>query len=301
MIETRDLVFDRLSVDFLQRGGARVSWRFFRQFTDPGPYTCQLQFSSTNTPTADDWIDCGPPVANGSYAIDPVRRAFGKHQRCSYRISMTTSLGSYTSQPVPVTGVVGTHDWLLAREMIRQHRLRLNIAAGVAGYLFKRRWVGQVPDPRQLLSAATSAISGSQTRTTQPQTAGTPYVGGYFEPIAFMVEVTPTSHREMVDSSLGPVDPAGISIEGFLVMVPEVATDDVFVMSGSDRRYRVQPVRNVAEWRGIPLLARCELRLIPPSDPAYNLDIPPGYADAFMILAPLGDGGGLPHARAYRS
>lgn len=300
MIDTRDLTFSRVQVDFLQRGGARVSWSLFRQFLDPGPYSFQLQYSDTSTATADNWINCGAPGLNAGFAMDSIRRAAGIHQLGAYRVVLTTPLGIYTSKPATLTGMMAAHDWVSSREIVRQNRLRLGLAAGVRGWLFKRRWSGAIPDPYNPALAVTTPITSAITRPTAVATVGTQYMGGYFAPIAFTVELTPTAHREMQDTNLDTLDPPGVGVEGFVVAIPELRSDDIFVATGSDRRYRVHSVKNVAEWRGVPLLARVELRVIPTGDVAYSLTVPTDFDDVRITALPLAAAGGLPRPRWLR-
>lgn len=297
MPDTRDLVFDRVSVDYLHRGGARVSWRLFRLLADPGPYTFRLQYSEAGVAGASDWVACGAPVADGSFAVDPVRRGFGKHRSAAYRVLLETPLGAYASRPAAATGVLSAHDWNIAREILRQNRLRLRLAAGVQGWLFRRRLSGPQPDPRNLLEAAIDPIDRSAIRSAGAATAGTPYLGGYFAPAPLYVELSPASHREMLDLQAGTVDPAGVSVTGFAVQVPEIMSLDVFVAEGSDRRFYVNPAANVAEWRGVPLLSRLDLRVAPANDIVYTLPLPSQYADAMWAVGALAGQGALPRAR----
>lgn len=297
MLDTRDLVFDRVSVDFLQRGGARVAWRLFRLFADPGPYAFQLQYSDVGVASSDAWVACGAPVSNESFAVDPIRRGFGKHQVGAYRVVLTTGLGTYVSHPAGLAGILPPHDWNIAREILRQNRLRLRVAAGVQGWLFKRRLSGPTPDPRDLARAAIDSIDRSVIRPAGAETVGTAYTGGYFNPVPLYVELGPASHREMLDQQTGTLDPPGRSVTGFAPMVPEIMSQDVFVADGSDRRYYVNPVQNVAEWRGVPLLARLDLRVAPANDVVYTLPLPGQYADMTWPVGALAGQAGLPRAR----
>lgn len=274
MIDTRDRVFSRLTADFLVRGRTRVSWSLYRDFLDPPPYSFQLQVGSTGSPEADDWSYLGPPAVNSYFALDPVRRAYGMGRRTWYRVTLTTPVGSYLSRPVSTTGEHLKHDWLIAREILRANRLLMDRATALPGWLLKRRWSGAAPDPRDLAKAVTDPLSGAVINTRSPVNQGTAFYRGYFDPQPFLVEKDPAQSRDTLDDRRGSVDDPRVSVGGRTVLVPDLGTEDVFVADGSDVRYFIQHKGDAAEWRGVPILARVELRPAPASDPIYDLLMP---------------------------
>lgn len=275
MPTTRDLVFDRVTVDYLARGGARIAWRLFRQFTDPGPHDFAVEVGSTGNPLAEDWVAIGPPVRDVGEMIDVIQRGFARYSRIThYRVHLVTPKDEYRSIPAPVEGVLDKHDWLIAREIIRGRTLVLRKSTGIDGWLFKRKWVGDVGEAADPRTAVIDPVDGSVIRSTAAETVGTAFVGGFFAPIPFRVEATTTSHYEDKDDNRGSIDDVGIKIEGQCVVFPEIRSGDVFVAAGSDRRYNVHPTRNTAERRGVPLLSAVELRLAPASDAIYGLEVP---------------------------
>lgn len=275
MPTTRDLVFDRVMVDFLVRGGARISWRLFRQFREPGPYVFTVEAGSTGNPRAADWAPIGPPQANVGEMIDPARRGYGRYSRTThYRVRLATPLGERVSRPEPVHGILPKHDWLIARETLRAHMLLMRKAVGIDGWLFKRKWAGAAAESRDPHSAALDPVDGSVVRSTAKETVGTQFQGGFFAPIPFWVQSTPAVHHEARDDRRGTVDDAALRNHGRCVVTPSVESEDVFVAADSDDRYYLHAVRTVAEWRGVPLIADVEMRLAPAGDVAYDLELP---------------------------
>lgn len=274
MIETRDHVFSRLTADFLVRGSSRVSWSLYREFHDPAPYSFQLQVGSTGSPEADDWTNVGSPVVNSYFALDPARRGYGKRTRVWYRVTLTTPLGSYLSRPVSTTGEHQKHDWLIAREILRANRLLMDRATAVSGWLLKRRWDGPAPNPTDLARAVTDPLSGAVVNTRSTVNQGTAFYKGYFDPQPFLVELDPAGDRVALDLQRGTTDEPAQAVGGRTVLVPHLGSEDVFVMDGSDRRYFIQQVGHAAEWRGVPLLGKVELRPAPANDPIYAIPMP---------------------------
>jgi len=277
MLDTRDNVFAYVAVNYLARGGATITWQLARVFQDPGPYDFRVQVGSTGVAVADDWtyIDSGP-TTNIFSEVDTVRRGFGKQQRTHYRVELTTPLATYYSHPASTSGIMDKHYWNIAREIVRQNRLLMDRSTAVTGWLLKRRWNGAGPSPMQTTTAVTDPLDGSITVPTSTATMGTPFTGGFYSPYPIEIEVNPSSHREMIslESGRGTTDEAGMVISGRAIMNPELTTLDAFVISTTDRRYYFQTIKNVAEIRGVPLIAEVELRLAPVNDVIYAIEIP---------------------------
>lgn len=251
-----------------------MSWSLYRDFLDPPPYSFQLQVGATGSPEADDWRHVGGPAVNSYFAIDPERRAYGMGRRTWYRVTLTTPRGSYLSRPVSTTGEHLKHDWLIAREILRSNRLLMDRATALHGWLLKRRWAGPAPDPRDLSRAVTDPLSGAVINTRSPANQGTAFDRGYFDPRPFMVEKDPSQGRDAIDLQRGTIDDPRVAVGGRTALVPDLGAEDAFVADGSDVRYFIQHVGNAAEWRGVPILAKVELRPAPASDPIYDVAMP---------------------------
>jgi len=275
VLDTRDRVFDRVAVDFLVKGGARVSWSLARTFLDPPPYEFQLQVGGTGNPAASDWEDVGDPVEGAFFAVDPTQRAYGKNPTTHYRVKLSTINGAYFSIPASVFGVMDHHNWMIARDIVRRERLRLD-RTGVKfrGWLLKRMWAGATPDPKDLSAAVTDPLTGAVLRSRATSTLGTPFLSGYYAPVPFTLDKTAEGHYEQYDDADSTTDKPQNLIGCRVVMIPPVATLDAFVAQYSDRRYFFHEVKVTAEWQGVPLVASCSIRRAPSSDVIYSAAVP---------------------------
>lgn len=280
MPDTRDRVFDRVTVDFLVKGTTRVSWGVYYQFLDGEPWDFQLQVGETGNPQADDWIDVGLPVRDAFYAVDATSRTYGTTQQTHYRVVMTTPAGVYTSNPAPAYGLLGIRDWLIAREIVRKERLRNDLAC-VEGWLLKRKRSGPTitakaaDDPRTMIQ---DPLTGDMIRRAGPAavpTVGTPYEGGYYTPVHAAFDVTNPTLFDGIDPDMaGNANPDAVRNSGRTVLLPSLAYRDVFVAAHSDLRYEIGRIAVSASQRGVPLIGDAELRLIPFADIIYTVPVP---------------------------
>lgn len=271
MAVSRDAVFDRITVDHLVLGGTRVAWSLRPGFVDPDPWYFQLQAGYAGTPDADDWEDVGEAGENTSYAIDDDRRLFGKSWDVAYRLVLSTPNGTYTSEAAHSYGLLPKRDWLIGREIVRQRKLLHRKYTGWEGWLLRRRQRGTTPDPTDLAVAVTDPLTGGIITTQVPETYGTEFEGGFFEPYATYFQLTEEQWGKP-RTELGTKNPVQQRAE--TVAFPRVDHGDVFVHAGSDRRYAVHPLTVTSQHRGVPLILNCELRLIPSSDVVYQLTMP---------------------------
>jgi len=269
---TRDLVFDRVTVDFASPNFARVAWSYHRNFIDPEPYQTQLQFGYTGTPDADDWTDVGSPATNVFVTTDTVRRAFQvKEWDLHYRVKLVTPSDTYYSDAQQAHGILTKSDWLKAREIVRQQRLLHNKYTGWEGFLLKRKRRGTPPAAKPVQNRTIDPLTGDIVSTKRTEAAGTAFVDGYFTPVPISLELTPEAHnteRQDADRNRDMVV-QGARVSAF----PMIATEDVFVHAHSDRRYIIRPVRAVAQHRGVPLVLELELRQVEATDPVYNIAV----------------------------
>ena len=265
-----DGTFQRVTVDFLVTGTARVSWELHRNFVPPDPWTFQLQYSEAGTPSATDWENVGLPTED-FFAVDPQRRLFAKDRAPSYRVIVTTPLGAHESPTAPIYGVLGRRDWLEAREIVRQERLRQKQICW-DGWLLKRKHRGETPNPRRPAIAATDPLTGEILTRGKLATVGTEFVGGYYPPYPFFMDVSPESWDPTADEPGGNTD---IVIQSArTIAFPRCTKGDVFIHRGSDRRFAIHKVAASAQLRGVPLIVNCELRLLAASDVINLVDTP---------------------------
>lgn len=266
---TRDTVFSRVSVDHLVGGGSRVSWELQKTFTDPTPHTFQLQVGKTGVSTADDWEDVGAPVVDTFFVVDSTQRVYGKRLTTHYRVELTTSEGTYYSEPVATYGLLSQRDWLLAKAIVRKELLRHEKKTSPSGYFLKRKWREgttivdhNVVDP----------LTGEVVKTIDTEGKGTSKVGGYYSPLAMFMDLSPeTHHIRTDDQGRGTVN--DVRIQGRTVAFPQLNAKDVWVDATSDKRYFVHSVQHSAEIRGVPIIVNVELRPAAFNDPVYEVTI----------------------------
>lgn len=260
-------VFKRINVDYLVQGGARISWELNEHFIDPMPHTFQLQSSPGGVPTADDWANVGSPVVDTLFTFDALKRLFGKTQTLSYRVVLTTSVGTYTSAPASILGLFTKRDWVIVREIIRKEQLRHTKFNSISGFLLKARRYGQ---PCSCLDPLTGEVIDAGC----PDCGGSGFARtGYYHPVpAQYADITPASEVESRETERrGMIKPMVITGR-FLGCLP-LTTDDVWVTNGSDERYYMQTIKELAIWKGVPLMYEVELRQAPFTDPVYTVSV----------------------------
>ena len=274
-------VFDRVVVSYVVAGGTRVMWTLLPTFTDPPPYTFRLEVGQTADNNAGDWEPVGGPVENAFFAVDPDQRVWGKTNWTHYRVRLSTALGEYVSEPTGGKGTLSRVDWLRARNMARFERNRMRLGAGQDGYLLKRRVTGQ--KCRVCLDRATDEVRDPDC----PSCYGTGFECGYFYPVSCVwADFSPKARRTDLDAgqSRGTVD--DVVVQARMIATDLMEEDDVWVNRVTDDRYYVHRVTNLAEVRGVPVIANVEMRPIPFSSVVYSIEIP---AQVRSALAATGE------------
>lgn len=268
MPKTRDIVFSRVSVDHLVEGGTRVTWELLPTFTDATPHTFQLEVGFTGLAGATDWVDVGSPVVDTFYVVDSTKRIYGKRLITHYRVELTTSAGTYTSQPAATYGTLNKRDWLLARSIIRKELLRHDKKTSPSGFLLKRKWTTAVIDDHVVVDP----LTGEVVKTINTDGKGTDKLGGYFNPVAMFMDLSPETHYTRVDDKVrGTIN--DVRIKGRAIAFPQLNTKDVWVDATSDKRYFVHSVQHAAEIRGVPVIVNVELRPAPFNHPVYEISL----------------------------
>lgn len=260
-------IFNPLHILPLLRGGTQISWSIHPHFTDPAPYTFQLQVGTTGNPLADDWLDLGDPLTDTYVTEDSEQRMFGMTMWTHYRLVLTTSVASYASPPQNVLGTFDKRDWLQIRNIVRQTSLRLRKKAGVEGYLLKRRLYGEPCD-------CVDTSTGETRRPNCPVCYETGVIGGYFAPypcffVEFLDQRKFRSHvTDRGTENDGPIVPC------LMLNTPQIHSYDVWVDKGSDQRWYIHEVQARVELRGVPVvLAPVFLRLAPFTNIVHSLPI----------------------------
>ncbi len=65
-----------------------------------------------------------------------------------------------------------------------------------------------------------------------------------------------------------------IVISGRMLMLPLINEQDIWVSRKTDDRYYIHSIQDVAEIRGVPLVANVEMRPAPFTDVIYQIPIP---------------------------
>lgn len=270
---TRDLVFSRVTVDYVSPNFARVVWDYHRNFVEQEPYQTLIQFGFTGNPEADDWADIGSLDTNVFMATDVTKRYQSKEWDLHYRVKLVTPDGTHFSDPQQAHGILDRADWLKVREMIRQHKLLYSKYTGWEGFLLKRKRRGEIP-PQTAAAVrrrVTDPLVDDIITTKRPETAGTEFIDGYFEPIPVFFQLTQEAHNTRRNDSERTKDQ--VVQQALCTAFQMISHNDVFVHAKSDRRYVIRPVQAAAQHRGQPVIMNVELRQVEATDPVYNVAV----------------------------
>lgn len=285
MPNTRDTIFSRVFVDYAVAGVARVSWELRKGFRDPAPHTYQVQVnynggsdSPSGTPDA-EWCDVGTSfVNNNSYccdlsaltinAYDDTQRIFGKNFNIVYRVKLTTSSGTYYSEPATVLGNLSKHQWLSLRAMQRRIKLKSKSLVSHLGYLLKRKAYGTA------CSACLDPHTGGVTDSNCATCKGTGITDGYWKAAEnTMYDMSPEAIYTQRDNNLTRGTTTDITVQGSFIGVPLINSRDIWVEKDSDKRYVIHTVKHAAEINQVPVNVIAELRLVPANDVIYTISL----------------------------
>jgi hypothetical protein len=262
-------VFERVTVDYIVTGCARVEWTISSHFHDPEPWEFQLQVAEADIASA-NWIDVGPPVTNSFFTTDPNQRWYGKEENAFYRVKLTTPNGTYFSSSISTEGKLPFKLWNFAREIVRKEILRLRaLGVGIEGWLLKAKRSG-VPCT-QCLDPRTGEVTDSNCATCYGQR----WVGGYYTPIPTIFgDIAPSNSylNRQIEGGEGMVNVR--TTQGIFVASPFIAMNDVWVNKTSDDRYHIHNVDPLTHVRGVSLIVKAELRLIPSDNIIYRFPVP---------------------------
>jgi hypothetical protein len=265
------VVFDRVRVDFLVPGNARVYWDISSHFHEPEPWSFQLQEGETDLEQG-NWVDVGAPVVNTCFALDPTRRAsFGKELNIFYRVKLTTASGNtYVSPASEVLSHLDFQAWNYAKEIARKEMIRLKgLRVGVEGYLLKIKRSGTPCD------VCLDRFTGEVTNSNCTTCFGSRWIGGYYTPQpAIYGDVNAEDNYQVreTEENLGMSNPQ--IVQAMFVADPYLSTMDVFVNSVTDVRYHVHNIKIRTHVRGAAVLTVVDLRPIPFDNVVYSYLIP---------------------------
>jgi hypothetical protein len=260
--------FKQVTVTFDPQGGTRVVWVMNQRFSDPMPHTYQLQVSLSSASTADDYQDVGLPVSNSFYAVDDTRRLAGKTLEIHYRVKLVTPNGTFYSEPASALSYLNKREWLHVRDQLRQLKKLIKKYTGCyEGLLLKRKRFG--PSCTRCNDKLTDEPKDSKC----PVCFGTGIVAGYFAAVPdFNIELGLEQSREKVELQAAATS-RPLVIQGSAPADVLVNSRDVFVAHRSGRRWFIEAVSTLAEYRGYPTKYQLELRVAPFSDVIYKVPL----------------------------
>jgi len=263
-------IFAEVSVDFMVAGVSRVTWDIKESFAGRRPWSFQLQVGNTANPRADDWTNVGAPVTNAFTASDEERRAFGKQLTTHYRVALTDADSNvYYSRPAIALGGLSGHDWIVAREHIRQETVRLKKFAGIRGYLLKKRRFGapclDCLDP----------YTGDILDSSCDRCKGTRFLHGYYRaiPCQFADLTNASQDEDFANNEAGWSMPTQQKVKGTFVGTVQITTGDIFVDAASDLRYFINVEDVLVRVRGLPVALSAWLEQLEFSDIVYRIPL----------------------------
>jgi len=251
-----------------------VEFLLHPQFSDPGPYTYQLQVGHTGTNLADDWTNVGLPVTGDiNHLVDGLKRIYGKTQWTHYRIRLSTPEATYYSDPAHCWGDLPFRFWRLVANRERMYLKQFTTTVrGQEGYLLKRRLVGETPEAGQ---GVIDYLTGEVVNPQSEETVGTEFVGGYYLPIPCVyVDLGNADRREHLDEgkARGTIND-GLKVAGVALARPAWDSYDVWVSKQNDFRWQIHTISHLEEIEGVPIVVKLEMRLLPFTHPVYKFEI----------------------------
>jgi hypothetical protein len=266
---THDNVFNKVSVDYMVAGGARVTWEINRYFTDPEPHYFTLQVNR-NFGETDDWETIGSEnVLNVNWLMDGTHRLYAKDLNLVYRVRLVTQNATYYSLQSQVMGNLTVRQWNLARVIARKLDLqsRRRTLVTFPGYLLKHKLYGTE-------CSCLDPFTKESTNTDHELCYGTGVLGGYWKATEHSM------YQKANDGDYPHLDPAGNrgTIDDQVISaqfrgLPGMARHDVWVDASSDLRYSVHKVDVNAAMNSVPLIATVELRLVPLGHILYSVPL----------------------------
>ena len=257
--------FERVSIRYSVDGTTGVTWELSRLFTDPKPHTFTLQgaYSSTDN---NEFANIGLPFNEAFYATDADKRIFAQTQDFYYRVKLVTPLRTYYSEIVSAFKNLVYRDWRLARDVIRKEVLRHSKYTSLKGFLLKRKRYGA------RCTACTDYLTEEVTNSDCVVCKGTGLTQGYFAAVPAYMELGLHQAREEMDSAQAVGTKKDVVIPGCRMLGDPVPDSyDVFVDSGSDRRFIIHEIISAAEMRGYPVVTTVNVRQANFSDIVYTV------------------------------
>ena len=192
-------------------------------------------------------------VEDGTEYLDTQKRTLTKALDVWYAVMTVDQLDNkFYTPPQRVGSVWRKREWLIAREAVRQAKVRLiNRRGGTRGFLLRRRANGTP------CRTCTDPDTGKITLPDCPACYGTGITGGYYPPIECYVDPSPEQLLIKLDPSQGLIS-AKTSVWGVLAY-PPFHPNDYWVDANSGLRYRIgEQVATTAHIENIPIFQQVQ-------------------------------------------
>jgi hypothetical protein len=259
--------FERVSIRYSVNCVSRIEWSMSRLFCDPQPHVYTLQGAYCSTANG-DFSDIGLPFQHSFFAEDSIKRVFAQSNDFYYRVKLQTPLRTYYSEIVSAYKNLQFRDWRLARELLRKEHLRHDKYTSLKGFLLKRKRHGV------LCTYCTDTLTEEVTNSNCSYCKGTGQLDGYFTAVPASMELSLHSQREEIENSHTVGTTKTLVFKDCRMLGDPVPDSyDVFVDSGSDRRFIIHEVTSAAEIRGYPTVTLVTVRQANFSDVVYDIPL----------------------------
>jgi hypothetical protein len=259
--------FERVFIKYSVEGTTRVEWVLSRLFTDKQPHTFTLQgaYSSTNNP---QFSNIGLSATNTYFLEDDEKRIFAQTQDFYYRVKLVTPVRTYYSEIVSASKNLQFRDWRLSRDVIRKETLRHKKYTSLKGFLLKRKRYGS------RCTTCTDYLTEEVTDSNCSVCKGTGITQGYFAAVPSYLELALHAAREEMDNVQAVGTKKEVVFQECRMLGDPIPDSyDVFVDSGSDRRFIIHEVVAAAEMRGYPIVTKVNVRQANFSDIVYTIPL----------------------------
>lgn len=264
-------VFSSITIvpDFYR--GHFIQWQLDPFFNAPRPYSFTLQCSQTLEFSE---LIFEKELGDTFYAVDTSRQKQAWASNYAYRVILTAANNDkyYSHAAWFGNNFISLRKYAAAAEIVRKEQLNCRYA-GQRAWLLKRKSYGSNAKVR----ANVDPVSGVAIADVEEQDFGVGLDDGYFPPVAAAYVVEGSGEEKQLD-------PQGMGIKETRDMnvrmpgYPLVDTRDVIVTNLTGFRFSVVH-KNASQFPGtnIAVFQKATLRLIPPTDTIYSMQVPREY------------------------
>jgi hypothetical protein len=96
-------------------------------------------------------------------------------------------------------------------------------------------------------------------------------------------ELSPARRHIELDAGQARGTINDVIVQARMIAIDLMSEDDIWVSDKTDDRYYIHSVQNIAEIRGVPLLAQVEMRPIAYTSPVYTIEIPRDFQSIHCV------------------